>query len=209
MASLVVLAPLDLARRDDARLILLPTAAVLAVGLVAFILLDPLRAAIGTTDSFLLSLAESVLVILYVGGLEGVAVNLLPVTYMDGAKVMRWSRLAWALSFSAVMFLWWQPAVQPEPGVRRCLQAVQRAGGGRDARLLHGHDGRRMDLLPSARRARGAGGGRRGRRIGRRPGARNPAAPACSANCARRRARRPGVPDLVRTSVRIWAIGLQ
>jgi hypothetical protein len=108
VASLAVLAPLELPPRDEARLMLLPTGAVLAVGLVAFFLLDPLRAAIGTTDSFLPSLAESVLVILYIGGLESVAINLLPITYMDGAKVMRWNRLAWALSFSVAMFLWWQ-----------------------------------------------------------------------------------------------------
>jgi hypothetical protein len=108
VASLMVLAPLELSRRDDARLRLLPSAAVLVVGLAAFVALDPLRTAIGSTNSFLPSLAESMLVILYVGGLEGVAVNLLPVTYMDGGAVMRWNRLGWALSYSVVLFLWWQ-----------------------------------------------------------------------------------------------------
>jgi hypothetical protein len=103
-----VLAPLEMSRRQEARLMLLPAAAVLAVGVVAFVLLDPVRTAIGTNDGFLPSLAESVLVILYVGGLEGVAISLLPVTYLDGGLVMRWSRLGWALSYSFVLFLWWQ-----------------------------------------------------------------------------------------------------
>jgi hypothetical protein len=108
VASLIVLAPLEMTRRQEARLMLLPAAVVLVVGLVAFVLLDPLRSAIGTSDAFLPSLAESVLVILYVGALEGVAVSLLPVTYMDGGTVWRWSRLGWALGYFVVVFLWWQ-----------------------------------------------------------------------------------------------------
>ena len=105
---MIVLAPVELSRRQQARLVLMPAAAMLALGVVAFVLLDPLRTAIGTTDGFLPSLAESVLTILYVGGLEGVAILLLPITYTDGGTVMRWSRPAWAVSFSVVLFLWWQ-----------------------------------------------------------------------------------------------------
>jgi hypothetical protein len=108
VASLAILVPLEMPRRQQAGLVIAATVAVLTVGLAAFALLDPLRTAIGDTDAFLPSLAESVLVILYIGALEGVAVNLLPITYMDGSKLMRWNRLAWALTYSGVLFLWWQ-----------------------------------------------------------------------------------------------------
>jgi hypothetical protein len=33
---------------------------------------------------------------------------LLPLTFLDGAAVMAWSRAVWALAFGTVVFLWWQ-----------------------------------------------------------------------------------------------------
>ena len=109
VASLAILAPLELSRRAQARLVLAGSAAVLALGLGAFLLLGPLRTAIGNAgEAFVPSLAESVLVILYVGALEGLAVNLLPITYLDGARLWAWSRLRWALCYWLILFLWWQ-----------------------------------------------------------------------------------------------------
>jgi hypothetical protein len=33
---------------------------------------------------------------------------MIPLRFMDGSTVMRWSRPAWALTFGTVTFLWWQ-----------------------------------------------------------------------------------------------------
>jgi hypothetical protein len=108
VASLAILAPLEFSRRDQARLVVLGSLAVLVVGLVAFVLLGLLRTGTGQGDAFLPSFVESVLVILYIGSLEGLTVNLLPITYLDGAKLYAWSRLRWAVGYSIVLFLWWQ-----------------------------------------------------------------------------------------------------
>ena len=33
---------------------------------------------------------------------------MIPLSFMDGATVMGWSKVAWALTFGTVTFLWWQ-----------------------------------------------------------------------------------------------------
>jgi hypothetical protein len=43
-----------------------------------------------------------------IGGLETLFVSMIPLRFMDGAAVMSWSRVAWALTFGTVTFLWWQ-----------------------------------------------------------------------------------------------------
>ena len=43
-----------------------------------------------------------------IGGLEGLFITMIPLRFLDGATVMSWSRLAWALTFGTVTFLWWQ-----------------------------------------------------------------------------------------------------
>jgi hypothetical protein len=107
MASTVILTPVALARRDEARLVLLPAAVLLLVSLVAWLLLIPVDAA-GDNPGFGPTLLKAVLTIVFIGGLEGLLFNLLPIRYMDGAKVMAWSRPVWAIAFGLVTFLWWQ-----------------------------------------------------------------------------------------------------
>jgi hypothetical protein len=42
-----------------------------------------------------------------IGGLEGLFITMIPLTFLDGATVKDWSRLGWALVFGVVTFLWW------------------------------------------------------------------------------------------------------
>lgn len=108
MASSVILTPLALGRREEASLVLVPALALLAVALVAWILLQPIQAATSTDGTWYMALVEAVLSTIFVAGLEGLLFNLLPLHFMDGAVVMRWSRIGWGLTFGTVMFLWWQ-----------------------------------------------------------------------------------------------------
>jgi Zn-dependent protease len=81
---------------------------VLAIAVGSWALLDPLRAATGSAEDLAPALAQAILAILYIGGLEGLLVNLLPIRYLDGAKVMRWNRAVWGTVYAVVLFLWWQ-----------------------------------------------------------------------------------------------------
>ena len=107
IASAVIVAPIVMARRDDATLVLVPAFGLLVVSLCAWLLLGPVRA-IAAGGEPLPALMETILAMIVIGGLEGLFITMLPLTFMDGATVMRWSRIAWILVFGTVTFLWWQ-----------------------------------------------------------------------------------------------------
>ncbi len=107
IASAVIVAPVALAKRDDATLVLVPAFGVLVVSLLAWLLLGPVRAA-AAGGAPLPALAESILAMIVIGGLEGLFITMIPLTFLDGATVKNWSRLGWALVFGVVTFLWWQ-----------------------------------------------------------------------------------------------------
>jgi len=107
IASAVIVAPIALAKRDDATLVLVPAFGVLVISLLAWLLLGPVRVA-AADGSALPAFAETVLAMIVIGGLEGLFVTMIPLTFMDGATVMSWSRVAWVAVFGTVTFLWWQ-----------------------------------------------------------------------------------------------------
>ena len=108
IASAVIVAPVALARRDDATLVLVPAVGLLVVSVLAWLLLAPVKAVADTDGSWLPALVETILAMIVIGGLEGLVVSMIPLTFMDGATVMGWNRLVWALVFGTVTFLWWQ-----------------------------------------------------------------------------------------------------
>jgi hypothetical protein len=107
IASSIIMAPVALAKRDEAFLVLLPAIGLLLISLVAWVLLQPVRLA-AVDGSWATALIDSVLAIIVIAGLEGLFFTMIPLRFMDGAVVMRWSRLAWVLVFGTVTFLWWQ-----------------------------------------------------------------------------------------------------
>ena len=113
VASAVIVAPVALARRDDATLVLVPAFGVLVVSLLAWLLLGPVRAAAAGGEP-LPALAETILGMIVIGGLEGLFITMIPLTFMDGAVIKNWSRLGWAVVFGIVTFLWWQLLLNQE-----------------------------------------------------------------------------------------------
>jgi hypothetical protein len=107
IASAVIVAPVALARRDDATLVLVPAFGVLVISLLAWLLLGPVRA-VAANGEPLPALAETILGMIVIGGLEGLFITMIPLTFMDGAVVKAWSRVGWAVVFGIVTFLWWQ-----------------------------------------------------------------------------------------------------
>lgn len=67
-------------------------------------MLGPLRA---LPDGWPAQLLQSIAVIVFVGGMEGLLVNLVPLEAMDGAKIYRWSRLVWAALVLVSAFVVW------------------------------------------------------------------------------------------------------
>jgi hypothetical protein len=107
VASSLILAPVALGRRDEAMLVLIPAIGLLAISVVAWLVLQPLRASVDL-GAPAWALIDSILAMVTLAGLEGLFFTLIPLRFMDGAVIMQWSRLAWALVFGTVTFLWWQ-----------------------------------------------------------------------------------------------------
>ena len=107
IATAVIVAPIALAKRDDATLVLIPAFGLLLVSVLAWLLLGPVKvlAADGSPGPAFL---QTILAMIVIGGLEGLFVTMIPLRFMDGAAVLGWSKVAWALTFGTVTFLWWQ-----------------------------------------------------------------------------------------------------
>ena len=107
IASAVIVAPITLAKRDDATIVLVPAAGLLVISIAAWLLLGPVRLA-AADGSWPPALAETILAMIVIAGLEGLFITMIPLRFMDGATVMAWSRVAWVVTFGMVTFLWWQ-----------------------------------------------------------------------------------------------------
>lgn len=74
----------------------------LSVG--CWLLLGPARA---LPDGWPSQLVQGIAIIVFVGGMEGLLVDLVPLEVMDGAKIYRWNRLVWIALVLVSAFLVW------------------------------------------------------------------------------------------------------
>jgi choline-glycine betaine transporter len=125
VAATAFLVPVTLSRRDGARLALYPALALLAASFAAFMLLGVVRGLETGIGDAPLVLAEAVLAVIFVAGLEGVFYNMMPFTFMDGRAVFDWSRVAWAIVFGVVTFLFWQLLINPDAGYLDALRQTR------------------------------------------------------------------------------------
>ena len=107
VASALILTPLALAKRDEALLVLIPAGLLLAASLAAFVLLGPASDS-AQMEALSPSFLQTILAIVFIAGLESLVFTMLPLRFMHGAVVMKWSKVAWALVFGGAVFLWWQ-----------------------------------------------------------------------------------------------------
>jgi hypothetical protein len=108
IASSVLLTPIALTRRSSASLVIVPSIALLIASILAWLAMGPLSAALQRDNSWINLLALTVASATMVAGIEGVWYSMLPLTFMDGAVVWRWSRPAWIAIFGVTTFLFWQ-----------------------------------------------------------------------------------------------------
>ena len=95
----------EINERDDGRVLAIATFATLIVGVLAWIAWVPVSTAAGTagagTGTLLL---DSVLVAVFVTAIGTVVFGLVPLRFMDGAKVWAWSRTGWVALFGTAVF---------------------------------------------------------------------------------------------------------
>jgi len=114
VASYTLLAPAALDRKQSGQLIFFPSIALLALSIIAWLLVIPLREVTEGTDAGWAALPVGAAVAVFVGGLEGLFFSMIPLSFMDGAKIAQWNRLLWFLMFAAAAFLFWHVLLNQE-----------------------------------------------------------------------------------------------
>lgn len=98
--------------RDQGRLVFVAVVGVLILSLVSLALVDGFRE-FGSTHAtdWWAAIPETVAVTLFIGGIEGLLLNMLPVEFMEGRALWEWSKLAWLGVAATVTFLFFHVVV--------------------------------------------------------------------------------------------------
>jgi hypothetical protein len=115
-------------REDSGRSVAISALVTLALALVAWVVRIPVAAAAtGTQPPLAATAADAFLTVLVVLGLEHLVFRLLPIRFLDGARLRSWSTLAWMALFGIGVFGFLHVLIDPANGYMR-LGDSKRAG---------------------------------------------------------------------------------
>jgi hypothetical protein len=100
---------------DDGRQAAVGAACTLLAAVGAWFALGWLRLHVAD-DSFVRIASETALAAVVVAGLEAVAFGMMPFRFLNGAAVLAWSRIAWAVLFAAGVFAFVHVLIGPQSG---------------------------------------------------------------------------------------------
>jgi hypothetical protein len=104
-----------LPRKEEGRLVALLSAATLAVAVIAWLLWVPAAAAAAQGNAgFGTALWANLLSALFVGGLAGVVIGLVPLRFLPGEKLAAWHWGAWSTVFALALFGMVQIMLRPQ-----------------------------------------------------------------------------------------------
>jgi hypothetical protein len=111
VATYALLSPVALDRKQEGQLVFFSGLSLLAFSFVAWLVSAPLEDWTAGKDGWWVAwvdLPHAVTVTIFAMGLEGVFFSMIPLRFMDGAKLASWSRSLWLLLFglSGFLFCW-------------------------------------------------------------------------------------------------------
>jgi len=102
---------------EDGKSILLSSVGLVAVSVGCWFASIPIKdAVVAGNHSFAFLSLDSMLTTVWVCGLQSLLFGLIPMKYLDGEAIIHWSKVAWAGTYIAVMFIFVQMVVHPTPG---------------------------------------------------------------------------------------------
>ena len=107
VASCAVAAPVAASAPQGGRVALAPVTAALAVAVGAWLLVGPIRDLNESPGGWFPALLEATVIIVFIGGIEGTVLSMLPLPETDGGKIYRWHRWLWFAIALAAAFLTW------------------------------------------------------------------------------------------------------
>jgi len=99
--------------REEGQIVFIPMLILFGLSLLSWLLLTPFRAW-AEDGSFIGAVLEAVAVAMFVGGIQGLLFNLVPLEFIDGQKVWKWSRVAWFAISLPVTFLFVHVLMNPQ-----------------------------------------------------------------------------------------------
>jgi hypothetical protein len=94
-----------LAKSEEAHVVTLESLATLGIAVLAWIIFVPVdRAALGSGSNFGIVLVDDFLACVFVGGLVGLAIGMLPLKFLPGGTLYQWKRGVWAVMIAVSMF---------------------------------------------------------------------------------------------------------
>ena len=92
--------------RKRGRLVLVGAVCLLAVSVAAWFLAMPLSK-VAEGGSWWATFLQSICAGIFVAGLEGLLFGLVPLSFMEGGSLFRWSKVLWSAMFGVALFLFW------------------------------------------------------------------------------------------------------
>ena len=114
IAAHTLVAGAVITRDQEGRQILFPALVLLTISAAAFLLLGPARDLATDNNSLWASIPEGIAVGVFVGGLEGMFFQMVPVKFMDGHRLWTWSKPVWLAVTGVVAFLFWHILLNAE-----------------------------------------------------------------------------------------------
>ena len=109
-----------LAKKEEGHVVSLESAATLLVAVAAWIAFVPVdAAALHPGSSFSVALADDWLASIFVGGLVGVTIGLLPLRFLPGGTLFKWNKVAWGALFGVASFGVVAIMLRPSSGLAR------------------------------------------------------------------------------------------
>lgn len=114
VAAASILRATDLDENQSAQAVAFPAAVLLALSVVAWGLLGPLRSMSGNSEQWIVHLPGETAAIIFAGGVEGLFFTMIPIAFSDGIKLLRWHRIIWFVLFATPAFLFSWVILNPE-----------------------------------------------------------------------------------------------
>lgn len=124
VASCAIIGSGSIDERRQGRVTIFPVVTAIFLSIAAWVLIEPLRANASVSSSFLGQVGIAAGIIVFIGGLEGVAFNMIPLSVTDGGKLFRWRRSVWASVALLAGFLFWHVLLNTD---RRFFDALRQA----------------------------------------------------------------------------------
>ncbi len=107
VASCAVVGPVTATTARSGRMALATVGAAVGLAVAAWLVLGPVRELNESWGGWFPAMLEATAIVVLLGGIEGVALGMLPVQETDGGKLFRWNRWLWfAIALTAAFLTW-------------------------------------------------------------------------------------------------------